>query len=294
MNQPDSKSSQSKWIFLAVALIVTAGLYFQVLRWMVNAWTGNPDYSHGFLVPFFAAYILWSNRKQLEESQDDEKSNSGVLWGSALIAAGLVMRGVGFYTMRPTVEAISLLLVVFGIILLFLGARAWRWAWAPVLFLVFMIPLPGFLSTQLAGALQKIATILSTVTLQLLGFTAFAEGNVIALSNGQIGVAEACSGLRMLYSFFALTAGACLLIDRTWVEKVIIALSAIPIAIIANCIRIVATGIAYEYFDGETAEHFFHDVAGWLMMPLGFLLLLIVLAILDRSLVVEQEEPDFA
>jgi exosortase len=157
-----------------------------------------------------------------------------------------------------------------------------------------MIPLPSFLTGQLAGVLQAIATQVSTFSLQTLGFPAFAEGNVITLSQGQIGVAEACSGLRMLYSFFALTVGACLMIDRHWIEKIIIAAMAIPIAIAANCVRIIATGIAFEYFSRETAEHLFHDVAGWLMVPLGFMFLMVALAFLDRVLVVDEEAPEFA
>jgi exosortase/archaeosortase family protein len=95
----------------------------------------------------------------------------------------------------------------------------------------------------------------------------------------------------MLYAFFALTVGACMMINRTWTEKVVIGLSAIPIAIVANCIRIIATGIAFEYFDPEIAEHIFHDVAGWLMMPLGFAILLGVLGILDRLIVPDDRFP---
>jgi exosortase/archaeosortase family protein len=81
------------------------------------------------------------------------------------------------------------------------------------------------------------------------------------------------------------------MINRTWTEKVVIGLSAIPIAIVANCIRIIATGIAFEYFDPEIAEHIFHDVAGWLMMPLGFAILLGVLGILDRLIVPDDRFP---
>ncbi len=286
--------SKTEWILLGVALLATALLYLNVIDWMVRSWYENSDYSHGFLVPFFAAYILYSNRRQLTAVGANNRAGFGLILGIGLIVVALVLRGWGYYTRVMTYEAVSMLPFLMGVFVLCLGGNVLRWSFAPLCFLLFMIPLPGAVSTQLAGFLQMIATQVSTFSLQLMGFTAFAEGNVISLGNGQIGVAEACSGLRMLYSFFALTAGACLMIDRTWIEKVIIALAAIPIAIIANCIRIIATGIAFQYFDSETAEHFFHDIAGWLMMPLGFLLLLGLLAFLDRALVVEQPEPDFA
>ncbi len=160
---------------------------------------------------------------------------------------------------------------------------------APVFFLCFMIPLPNAIANQMSGGLQWIATGVSTFILQTIGVPAFATGNIISLSTGQIGVAEACSGLRMLYSFFALTVGACMLVDRSHVEKVVIALLAIPIAIAVNCLRIVTTGLAYEYGDPKLAETVFHDIAGWLMMPAGFGFLLLGLAVLDRILIVDEK-----
>jgi exosortase len=207
------------------------------------------------------------------------------------MVCGLVMRLVGIYMRLQTLEGVSMIPMALGVITLIFGRQAASWGAPAVLFLLFMVPLPGFLSGQLSGVLQKIATTVSTFAFQTLGIPAFAEGNIINLSNGTIGVAEACSGLRMLYAFFALTVGACMVIDRAWPEKVIIALSAIPIAIIANCIRIIATGLAYEHFEPETAEHIFHDVAGWLMMPVGFTILLGVLGILDRLIVPDESFP---
>jgi exosortase len=124
----------------------------------------------------------------------------------------------------------------------------------------------------------------------MLGIPAVASGNIIVLSNGEVGVAEACSGIRMLYSFFALTVGVCMLIDRTLIEKVLIGLSAIPIAVAANCIRITATALAYEYMSAEFAAKFFHDIAGWLMMPIGFGLLLAVLMLLEKLIQTEPEQ----
>ncbi|MCY2978684.1 MAG: exosortase/archaeosortase family protein [Planctomycetota bacterium] len=290
------ESRKSTWqhegLWLVLALAFLAFLYRDVFVWLSSVWANNADYSHGFLVPVFAAYILWSNRGSLRSIQDAEptgegmgRSDSGFVLGGALIGLGLLTRVAGIYMRLQTLEGISLIPFVLGIITILFGRRAARWGAPAVFFLLFMIPLPSFLSGQLSGLLQTVATHVSTFAFQILGIPAFAEGNVISLSNGQIGVAEACSGLRMLYAFFALTAGACMIIDRSWPEKALIALTAIPIAIIANCIRIIATGLAFEYLDAETAEHIFHDVAGWLMMPLGFTILLGALSILDRLIV---------
>jgi exosortase len=293
-----SKLSQIDGMWLVLALFALFLLYWNVFVWMAGVWSGNADYSHGYLVPVFAAYILWSNRDSLKQPQSDNQNSqahqhthSGLLLGAGLMVCGLVMRLVGIYMRLQTLEGVSMIPMALGVITLIFGRQAARWGAPAVLFLLFMVPLPGFLSGQLSGVLQKIATTVSTFAFQTLGIPAFAEGNIINLSNGTIGVAEACSGLRMLYAFFALTVGACMVIDRAWPEKVIIALSAIPIAIIANCIRIIATGLAYEHFEPETAEHIFHDVAGWLMMPVGFTILLGVLGILDRLIVPDESFP---
>ncbi len=297
---PKSRKSllQSEGLLLVLALASLAFVYWNVLVWMEGVWSGNPDYSHGYLVPVFAAYILWSNRGSLgqpqsdnENSQVNQHTDSGLLLGAVLMACGLLMRLVGIYTRLRTLEGVSMIPMTLGIITIIFGRRAALRGAPAVLFLLFMVPLPSFLSGQLSGLLQQIATTVSTFAFQTLGIPAFAEGNIINLSNGTIGVAEACSGLRMLYAFFALTVGACMVIDRAWPEKAIIALSAIPIAIVANCIRIIATGFAYEYFEPETAQHIFHDVAGWLMMPVGFTILLGVLGILDRLVVPDESFP---
>ena len=290
-------ASPRKWdkLWLVLALVALCLIYKDLFVWLSKVWSNDADYSHGYLVPIFAAYILWSNRGSLHRSNEGNSenvlSNSGLVLGASLLGAGLLMRLAGIYMRIQTLEGISIVPFILGAITILYGRRAARWGAPAVLFLLFMIPLPGILSGQLSGLLQTIATQVSTFSFQTLGIPAFAEGNVITLSKGQIGVAEACSGLRMLYAFFALTVGACMMINRTWTEKVVIGLSAIPIAIVANCIRIIATGIAFEYFDPEIAEHVFHDVAGWLMMPLGFAILLGVLGILDRLIVPDDRFP---
>jgi exosortase len=145
-----------------------------------------------------------------------------------------------------------------------------------------MIPLPYRFQTALGGTLQRAATQASTYVLQTAGIPAVAEGNVILLSEIRVGVVEACSGLTMLVTFFALATALAILVPRSWLEKAIIIASAIPIAILANVVRIAVTGALYEANQDELAQSMFHTLAGWLMMPLGLLLLLAELAVLGR------------
>ena len=275
-------AAASLWLVLGLAVV--AWMYRDIFAWMLERWSTVDDDSHGFFVPVFSAFVLWLNRDRFRVSAD----RLSLPLGAGLLLGGLLLRIAGLYLNVRTFEALSLIPMVIGIAAVVGGRSLARWVTPAALFLVFMIPLPGVLAGQLSGVLQWVATGVSTFSLQTLGVPAVADGNIISLSTGQIGVAEACSGLRMLYAFVALCVGACLVIDRSWLEKGIIAGAAIPIAIVANCIRITATGLAYEHASPEMAEHIFHDVAGWLMMPLGFVLLMICLALMDR--LIEHDE----
>jgi exosortase len=137
----------------------------------------------------------------------------------------------------------------------------------------------------LGGSLQSVATAASTYALQTLGVPAVAEGNVILLTDTRMGVVEACSGLTMLVTFFALAVGVAIVAPRGWVVKAVLVLSAAPIAVLANVVRITVTGLLFEANQSDLARVVFHDLAGWLMMPLGLTMLLVELYTMDRAVV---------
>ena len=162
-----------------------------------------------------------------------------------------------------------------------------RWAGPAIAFLVFMIPWPYRLEVALAHPLQRVATLASTYALQTLGYPAIAEGNHILIDEIRLGVADACSGLGMLMTFFALATAVTLILQPRWLDRVVIVASAIPIALIANVARITLTGVVHVGI-GAAAGQFVHDHAGWMMMPLALALLWLELRFL-RRLLVEQE-----
>jgi exosortase len=257
-------------------------------KWMFDAWMTSPDNSHGILVPAFCAWLLWS-RKSMLPANPGEISSLSLILGVAFLALGIATRLAGIYTRTITLEAGSLLPCFAGIVLICGGWTAARWAWPAVLFLAFMIPLPSAIGGRLCDQLQAIATICSTYFLQMIGVPAVSEGNVIWLTEHPLGVAQACSGLRMLTSFFALAVGACFVIDRPLWEKAVIVVSAPVIAVISNVMRISATAVAYEFGDVKIAEMIFHDLAGWLMMPIGLALLGVELYALSKLFQREQD-----
>jgi exosortase len=242
--------------------------FWPTLAAIADKWSTDPQYSHGFLVPVFAAYLLWHRRQLLPASLPPPSP-----WGLLLIGAGVALYVAGAYVYFDALAMVALLPVLAGLCLCFGGGRLLCWAWPAVAFLVFMLPLPYRLETGLSHPLQRLATVCSSYALQTIGFAAVSEGNIIVLDNARIGVVEACNGLGMLVTFFAITTGTILVVRRPLFETVLIVLSAIPIALVANVIRITATGILYAAAGSAVAEAVFHDLAGWLMMPLalGFL-----------------------
>src|SRR5262249_17993443 len=162
-----------------------------------------------------------------------------------------------------------------------------RWAGPAVAFLIFMFPLPSFLDTRLLAPLQKMATTASTYVLQTMGIPSYSEGNRIVIGEVQLGVVEACSGLRMLTIFIALSFAIVLVTDRPFWERVVIVLSSIPIAVVSNIVRIVVTAILYLTVGGEWVDEVFHDLDGYLMMPLALGLLYLEFQILSHLLIDE-------
>jgi exosortase len=254
---------------------------------MAERWSTDPRYAHGYLVPAFALVLLWLRRDRLAGAEPRPS-----WWGLPLIAVGAALQLAGAYFFYRWFEAVAILPALAGLCVLLGGRVALRWAWPAIGFLVFMLPLPYRLEMALGLPLQRIATLASTYALQTLGFPAVAEGNVIQLDRGPIGVIEACNGLGMLFTFFAMSTGVALVIRRPWLDRLVVIASAVPIALVANVTRITVTGMLHELVGSETANIVFHDLAGWLMMPLALGLLTLELDLLARLL--EAPDPEAA
>jgi len=247
---------------------------------MAREWSSNPHYSHGYLVPLFALALLWLRRDSRGHARPQVN-----LWGLGLIGIGVLLRLVSAYIYFDWLDALSLLPVLAGLCLLLGGWPLLRWSWPAIAFLFFMIPLPYTLETGLAYPLRRVATLASNYCLQTLGLPAVAEGNVIRMNEIKIGVVEACSGLSMLMIFFALSTAVAIVIRRPVWEKLVIVVSAVPIALFANVVRIAVTGILHMTIGSELANAFFHDFAGWMMMPLALALLWLELQLFARLFV---------
>jgi len=253
------------WAALAGLLVWS---YWAPLASLAGRWWRESDYLHCFLIIPFAAYLLWFRADMIRG-----RALKGSWWGLAFLGVCALMRWGSAYFYYALMDPMSLVPCLAGLTLFLGGWRALWWAWPSVVILAFMVPLPGFASGILSHPLQRVGTIASTYLIQTIGIPAVARGNVIGLSEADIGVVEACSGLRMMMLFVTVCFAAALVMDRSRIEKMIIVLSAAPIAVLANVARITTTAMLHEWASHDVADVVFHDLAGWFMMPLAVMLL---------------------
>jgi exosortase len=245
--------------------------YWETLAKTVRIWWTTPDYGHGFFVPVFAGFLLWYRQEMV-----DPWPVRGSWWGLPFFAVFALFRWLNLF-LNYERDIDSLMFFLLGMTLVLGGWRALRWAWPSILYLLFMVPLPDFVATALGGKLQRVATIMSVYVLQTCGIPALTSGegsNVIQLSNpeNQLEVARACCGLKMMTVFFAICVGYSLVLQAPVWKKIVLIVSAVPIAIISNVMRIVITGMLDEWWKPSVGE-FVHDNAGWLMMVWAMLMI---------------------
>jgi exosortase len=263
-----------------VALALVAALfwaYWPTLAGLARRWSEDPQYSHGYVVPVIAVVVLWHRRRQFPTTR-----TRVCWWGLAPLTGGAALRAGAAYLHFDWLDAVSILPTLAGTCLLAGGWALVRWAWPAVVLACFMLPLPYQAEIALAHPLQRFATHASTYALQTLGLPAVAEGNVILVDDIRIGVLEACSGLGMLVTFFALSTAVAFVTDRPWPDRLILLFSAIPIGVLANVTRITATGVLHQSMGSAVANAFYHDLAGWLMMPFALALLGLEMLFLSR------------
>jgi len=267
-------SALPKWQGAAL-LVLIAWLYASILVRLFAQWIDDPNFSHGIFVPAFALFVLWQDRKKLKLMEPAPS------WtGLPIIVLSLSMLVLGVLGAELFFSRVSLLVLLAGLIVLFQGWRFFRAVLFPWAFLVLMIPIPTLILQKVTFPLQLLASKLASVSLPVVGVPVLREGNVIVLPSMPLEVAEACSGIRSLLSLVTLAIIYGFLMDsRKWV-RVVLACSAVPIAVAANSFRIFGTGLLVQYWDPEKAEGFFHLFSGWLI----FVVSLIMLFALHRAI----------
>jgi exosortase len=258
------------WQGIVLALLL-GWLYFPILSRLTAQWWNDPNFSHGFFVPAFSLFIVWQDRAHLLSLPHRPSS-----WGLLITVCALGVLVVGSLGAELFLSRLSLLLVLAGLVIFFLGWKFFRAMLFPWAFLLLMIPIPAIIFNQITFPLQILASKVAANVLPLAGVPVLREGNVINLPAMPLEVAQACSGIRSLLSLGTLAVIYGYLMEtRNWMRTVL-ALSSIPIAVVANSLRIVGTGLLVQYWDPDKAEGFFHAFSGWLIFVVSLALLFLL------------------
>jgi exosortase len=258
------------WGSALIGLLMVA-LYFRVVAKLVYDWWLIPDFSHGFLVPPFAAFLVWERRKTLREIKPAPSWS-----GTVVIAVALLVLLLGVYGAELFLSRISLVILLAGLVLCFGGRQYLTELRFALLVLILAIPIPSIIFNQITFPLQILASKVAGDLLPLFGVPVLREGNVIQLPAMRLEVAEACSGIRSLMSLFTMAVFYGYFLEKSVLRRILLALASIPIAIAANAVRILGTGLCVQYWDPDKALGFFHEFSGWVIFVVSLLCLLVV------------------
>ncbi|MEM1211710.1 MAG: exosortase/archaeosortase family protein [Planctomycetota bacterium] len=282
------------WIACLVALW---GLMYHQYFYLSWRFAGDPDWSHTLIVPLISVYYIFQQRQEIMATPRRVS-----LWGLPLMLFGLLIYAGDLGTTRnDMIRGFAMVVTLFGMIWFLLGGRMMRWLWFPIAFLFFAVRITPFLWTRIAEVLKDVASVIAGEALivlgSLFGFTVTRTGNLLELNAAhmlepsKLNVAEACSGLRMLMAFLALGTALAFLMPRTWWQRTIMLLMAVPIAITVNAGRVVVLGLL-SLHDPALARGDFHLFVGMLMLiPAAGLFLLLGWA-LDKAIIrPDEDEP---
>ena len=257
----------------AVALIaaLAAVVYARTFVTLWGTWLTNPNYSHGYLIPPVAAFLLWLERKRFAASV-----SRGTPWGLAVIAFALLGHLLSIRAGVFMTQGYSFVLLLCGIALLFFGGRATRAVWFGIGYLVFMLPMPPFLMNVVSFNLKLLAARTGSAIAAKMGIPLVRSGVTIHMPAGSLRIADPCSGLRSLIALVALGALFAYLTKGPLWKRIVLFAAAVPLAVVANIVRIAVLCAVANVWGVDAALGFFHDFSGLLLFLIAFAGLAIV------------------
>ncbi len=249
------------WLVLAAAVLLPFGSFIATL-WRI--WVNEPEFSYGILIPPIAAYLLWNRRIDIEREKKYGQSS-----GIALVLAGCGLQIVGSLSSTLIVSGFALVLSISGIVLCLWGARCLRIALVPLLLLILMVPVPSYAVGQISWKLQAGASAVSSIVLRLLNVPVFQDGNVLTLPNYVLEVKQACSGSRSVFALLVLALTLGLSVERKWWVRILLVAAAPVLAVVANVMRIVGTGLIAKHWGSLAANESLHTMWGILVFVIA-------------------------
>jgi exosortase len=266
--ETDRRAMGISWFVLAWLGALLLFSYAPVLWRLVEQWDVDPDMGHGFFVPVVAGFIVWQNRRELLAL-----SPSPNWWGLAVVLYGALQLYIATLGAELFLARTAFVISIIGIVLLLGGTAYVRLLAFPLFLLFFMVPIPAVVYTSITFPLQILASRVSTDALNVMQIPVLREGNVLELAQQKLSVVEACSGIRSLLSLTFLSLVYGYFFERKIWMRVVLFLSTIPIAIVANASRVTLTGVLTEY-KPELAEGFFHTASGWVIFMVALAILI--------------------
>jgi exosortase D (VPLPA-CTERM-specific) len=265
--------SRVLWLLLAALLVV---LFRSGLLHTVGAW-GTDEYSHGWLIPPLAAYLIWRQRQQLARLP-----YAGSWLGVAILLLGVLGAYLGELSTLGTVIEYSFIVSVLGTLLAVWGPTAMRCFARPLILLVLMVPLPNFIYFNLSQQLQLLSSQIGVWFIKLAGISVYLEGNVIDLGEYKLQVVEACSGLRYLFPLVTIGVIVAMFFRARWWQRALLPISTLPITILMNSFRIAVVGVLVDINGPGAATGFLHYFEGWVIFLACFGMLLLEMWLLLR------------
>ena len=252
-------------------------LYYPEIRFMVNEWWTKNEYSHGFLIPLISGFIVWRKRDALR-SAPVMPDATGVL----LLIMGIALLIIGYVSFEPFMRRISILVTLSGLVYFLLGSRIFKILLFPIGYLIFMIPPPYALFKSIAVNLRLFSATVTYVIINAFGIPIVQQGTNLDLPNISLVVADFCTGILSLISIIAIAVFYAYLTQRTLLNRTLLVLLSIPIAIFGNIFRLTVTVVLAYFYGGRVLGSFIHQFHGTVNFIVTLTLLILAGNIITR------------
>jgi len=260
--------------FLSVLFLL---LYMPLFPILLETWLNDSNNSHGLLVPLVSFYLVWMLKDEIKATELRPS-----LVGFAILVVSLVIYFASFVGDLAFPARISMITTLAGLVLYTCGWQVFKLLLFPILFLIFMVPVPVTILGLISFPLQLFVSDVSANLIDWYGIPVYQEGNLLFFARYSFEVTEACSGIRSMVSFLTLGALFAYMARDSWGKSVLLVLSAIPLAILVNMTRVTGTGILANYLGNRAAQGFLHDFSGFVVFGLGVLLMLAEVWVLNK------------